>query len=129
MDSPPNELKLNTKHYLSFIIIKDLQIHRPQLASTNRSYLQVNYIFLVLPSEIEPSPEDSNRRRLDNFPRKCVPLLDTPKIKGVRLGTFQAVLRKDSFQLETVVSARMGTRKKRLWDVELKMFIHLLPYR
>ena len=44
------------------IIIKDLQIHRPQLASTNRSYLQVNYIFLVLPSEIEPSLEDSNRR-------------------------------------------------------------------
>ena len=68
------------------IINNDLQIHRPQLASTNRSYLQVNYIFLVLPSEIEPSLEDSNRRRLDNFPRKCVPLLDTPKIKGVRLG-------------------------------------------
>ena len=37
---------------LHLIIIKDLQIHRPQLASTNRSYLQVNYIFLVLPSEI-----------------------------------------------------------------------------
>ena len=43
-------------------IIKDLQIYRPQLASTNRSYLQVNYIFLVLPSEIELSLEDSNRR-------------------------------------------------------------------
>ena len=41
------------------IIIKDLQIHRPQLASTNRFYLQVNYIFFVLPSEIEPSLEDS----------------------------------------------------------------------
>ena len=51
---------------ISFII-KDLQIHRPQLASTNRSYLQVNYIFLVFPSEIEPSLEDSNRRRLDNL--------------------------------------------------------------
>ena len=59
---------------ISFII-KDLQIHRPQLASTNRSYLQVNYIFLVFPSEIEPSLEDSNRRRLDNFPRKLLLLL------------------------------------------------------
>ena len=98
------------------IIIKDLQIHRPQFASTNRSYLQVNYIFLVLPSEIEPSLEDSNRRRLDNFPRKCVPLLDTPEIKGVRLGTSQAVLREDSFQLETVVSARTGTRREPLRD-------------
>ena len=110
------------------IIFKDLLIHRPQLASTNRSYLQVNYIFLVFPSEIEPFLEDSNRRRLDNFPRKCVPLLDTPKIKGVRLGTSQAVLCEDSFQLETVVSARTGTRREPLRDgclvVEMKMFIH-----
>ena len=48
----------------------------------------------MLPSEIKPSLEDSNRRRLDNFPEE------------VRLGTSQAVLREDSFQLETVVSAR-----------------------
>ena len=41
------------------IIIKDLQIHRPQLASMNHSYLQVNYMFFVLPSEIEPSLKDS----------------------------------------------------------------------
>ena len=85
----------------------------------------------MLPSEIEPSLKDSNGRQLNNFPRKCVPLLDTLKVKGVRLGTSQAVLRVDSVP-GTVVSAKTGTRIKPLWDgcliVEMKMFI-LLPYR
>jgi len=40
------------------IIIKDLQIHRPQMASTNRSYLHIIQKLFVLPRDIESFLED-----------------------------------------------------------------------
>ena len=44
--SPRRKINILLCYIIIIIIIKDLQIHRPQLASTNRFYLQVNYIEL-----------------------------------------------------------------------------------